>query len=117
MNRLKHARTLAVSLGVLAFGAMVGASPAMAFNDVNWEWETEINSNINVNVCINLKVDITGMVQVEKLQIFLGNVEAESTVSDITNTPFYPVVADPKKNEGDGRGYGYDSKDHKDPAP
>lgn len=108
MNRLNQARTLAVSLGVLA-GAMLAASPAMAFNDVNWEWETEVNTNVNIDAYIKLKVDITGMVQVEKLQIFLGNVEAESTVYDITNTPFYPVV-EQKRHEHDGYG-GYGDGD------
>ena len=83
MKTLKSARVLAASLGVLAIGAM--ASPAMAFDNVDWTWNKTITQNEHINVWIDLDVDTTGLVEVEKLQIFLGNVNAQSTVSNIYN--------------------------------
>jgi len=113
MNRLNHARTLAVSLGVLAFGAMA-VSPAMAFDEVNWTWHSYVDNYVDVDSYINLNINISGEVQVEKLQIFLGDVHAESTVDHITNTPFYPVVAEQKREHD--KGYGDDNHNHG-PAP
>lgn len=84
MKTLKSARVLAASLGVLAVGAM--ATPAMAFDNVDWTWNKKITQNEYINVYINLNVDTTGLVEVEKLQIFLGNLSAQSTVSHIYNS-------------------------------
>jgi len=93
MNRLITALLSAVAVSAIA------ASPALAFDKVNWEWKSKIDTHVDIDAYINLRVYIDGMVQVEKLQIFLGNVEAEAEVSHIYNTPFYPVV-DTKKQEG-----------------
>ncbi|MFM9864665.1 MAG: hypothetical protein ACKVRO_13765 [Micropepsaceae bacterium] len=61
------------------------ATPAMAFDNVDWTWNKKITQNEYINVYIDLNVDTTGLVEVEKLQIFLGNVNAQSTVSGIYN--------------------------------
>ncbi|MBL8780761.1 MAG: hypothetical protein JNL06_07425 [Alphaproteobacteria bacterium] len=87
MIALKSARTLAASLGVLAFSAMA-ATPAMAFDDVDWDWYTDVKENIDIDVDVDIDVNPTGLVQVEKLQIFLGNVNAESKVHDINNVQY-----------------------------
>jgi hypothetical protein len=79
---------LAASLGVLAVGALA-ATPAQAFDNVNWTWNKTLNSYENHYVTISLDVDTTGMVEVEKLQIFLGKLEATSTVTHIDNDPDY----------------------------
>jgi hypothetical protein len=71
-------------MAVLAVGAM--ATPAMAFDNVDWTWNKKIDQYERINVWIDLDVDTTGLVEVEKLQIFLGNVNAQSTVSNIYNT-------------------------------
>jgi len=84
MKTLKSARTLAASLGVLAIGALA-ASPAMAFDDVDWDWYKDVNEKVDIDVDIDIDLESTGLVEVEKLQIFLGNVSAESKVHDITN--------------------------------
>ena len=89
MKALKSARTVAASLGVLAFGAMA-ATPAMAFDKVGWSWNAHVNEWVNINACIHLNVDISGMVQVEKLQIFLGNVSADSKVAFVDNQMYNP---------------------------
>ena len=83
MKTLKSARILAASLGVLAVGAM--ASPAMAFDNVNWSWKKDVNEKVDIDVYIDVDVESTGLVEVEKLQIFLGNVNAESTVYGVAN--------------------------------
>ncbi len=87
MKALKSARTLAASLGVLAFGALA-ASPAMAFDDVDWDWHKDVNEKVDIDVDIDINLESTGLVEVEKLQIFLGNVSAESKVHDITNIQY-----------------------------
>jgi hypothetical protein len=87
MKALKSARTLAASLGVLAVGALA-ATPAMAFDKVDWDWEKDIHEEVDIDADIDLDVDITGMVEVEKLQIFLGTVNAESKVHDLTNNQY-----------------------------
>jgi hypothetical protein len=112
MKALKSARTLAASLGVLAIGALA-ASPAMAFDNLEWNWQKDIEQKEEIDVKINLDIDITGMVEVEKLQIFLGDAEAESLVHDIYNKPIRPTEEvgggnpppPPPKNH-----YGYDNK-------
>lgn len=88
MKALKSARTLAASLGVLAIGAMA-ASPAMAFDNVEWNWQNDTKEKVDIDVDIDINVDPTGLVQVEKLQIWLGDVTATNTVSHIYNNPFY----------------------------
>ncbi len=105
-------RLITALLGAAAMSALA-ASPALAFDKVDWDWKTKIDTHIDIDADIQLKVDITGMVQVEKLQIFLGDVNAESTVYCITNTPFYPVV--PKDEHHGDKRYG-DSNygDHQD---
>jgi hypothetical protein len=71
-------------MAVLAVGAM--ATPAMAFDNVDWTWNKRIEQRELIDVYIRLNVDTTGLVEVEKLQIFLGNLSAQSTVSHIYNT-------------------------------
>jgi hypothetical protein len=105
MKALKSARTLAASLGVLAFGALA-ATPAMAFDNVHWSWTKHVNEWVNINACIHLNVDISGMVEVEKLQIFLGDATADSTVHNIYNTPFYLGSGGGKEGGGHGDDYG-----------
>lgn len=90
MTTLKSARTLAASLGVLAFGAMA-ATPAMAFDRVNWNWDKYLLSLELTTAYIKLNVDTTGLVEIEKLQIFLGNLDADSYVYDIHNDPVREV--------------------------
>jgi hypothetical protein len=109
MKALKSARTLAASLGVLAFGALA-ATPAMAFDNVHWSWNKHVNEWVNINACIHLNVDISGMVEVEKLQIFLGDATADSTVHNIYNTPFY-LGSGGGKDGGGHEGGGYGGKD------
>jgi len=83
---LKSARTLAASLGVLA-GVALAASPAMAFDKVDWNWKVDKYEKEYVDVKVNIDLYPTGLVQVEKLQIFLGNVTADASVYGVYNDP------------------------------
>lgn len=87
MTALKSVRTLAASLGVLAIGAMA-ASPAMAFDDVDWDWHKDVKETVDIDVDIDIDLESTGLVEIEKLQIFLGNVTAESKVHGIDNIQY-----------------------------
>lgn len=88
MKTLKSARTLAASLGVLTVCAM--ASPAMAFDNVSWSWYKDVREHVDIDVDIDIDVKSTGLVEVEKLQIFFGNVTAESNVHGISNNQYDP---------------------------
>ncbi len=88
MKTLKSMRTLAVSLGVLTVCAM--ASPAMAFDNVRWSWTKDVREHVDIDVDIDINVNSTGLVEVEKLQIFFGNVTAQSNVHGIVNNQYNP---------------------------
>jgi hypothetical protein len=90
MKALKNARTLAASLAVIA-ASPLASSPAMAFDNVEWNWRNDVHADTDVDVYVDVDVESTGIVQLEKLQIFLGDAEATSTVSDIINDPIRPT--------------------------
>ena len=114
MKALKSARTLAASLGVLAVGALA-ATPAQAFDDIDWDWKKDVNEKVDIDVYIDVDVESTGLVEVEKLQIFLGDAKATATVEHIYNNPLYEGAGrhddyysyDPKKRPSKDGGDGY----------
>lgn len=110
MKTLKNVRALAASLGVLAMGAVV-VSPAMAFDNIEWNWKNDTKQHTDIDVDVNVDVDSTGLVQIEKLQIFLGDVKAESIVKDISNNPGAPSTR-PGGPKGDSLVYGGDDEEH-----
>ena len=63
------------------------SSPAMAFDNVEWNWRNDVNADTDVDVYVDVDVESTGIIQLEKLQIFLGDAEATSHVSNIINDP------------------------------
>ncbi len=78
--------TLLAGASALALG--LASSQASAFQDVDWEWDTDINEKINIKITEHFKqLDPRGLVQVELLQISIGDIEAESVVRDIKNDP------------------------------
>ena len=82
-------RLMTALLGAVGMSVMAGSS-AMAFDDVDWDWTVKVNEHININADIDVCVHPTGLVQVEKLQIFIGNATATSTVHDIHNYQYNP---------------------------
>jgi hypothetical protein len=90
MKALKNAKTLAASLAVIAASSLA-SSPAMAFDNVEWNWQKDIKEKVDIDVYVDVDVESTGIVQLEKLQIFLGDAEASSYVSNIKNDPIRPT--------------------------
>jgi hypothetical protein len=89
MKALKSARTLAASLGVLA-GVALAATPAMAFDTVDWDWyKLKLQFEL-ITVDIDVDIESTGLVEIEKLQIFFGDVQAYATVYGVHNYPADP---------------------------
>jgi len=82
-------RLITALLGAVAMSALAGGS-AMAFDGVRWTWDKTVKEHVNIDVDIDIDNDPTGIVEVEKLQIFLGNATATSTVHDIHNYQYDP---------------------------
>lgn len=77
---------LLASASVIALGLGI-SSPAHAFDDVNWSWNNEVNSAANLTVTVDDTFDWSGLLELEKVQMNIGNLEATSTLSDIHNNP------------------------------
>lgn len=75
----------AALLAGIAAGTLALVSPASAFDGVHWEWNKLVRENVNINSDIDIDLDPSGMFELEKLQLFIGNVNATSTVSGIYN--------------------------------
>ena len=65
--------------------AIVTASPADAFDRVNWQWDATVTETVVKDVNVQIDMTPTGMVMVEDLQVNIGDVTATSTVTGIEN--------------------------------
>ncbi len=85
---MKMKKTLLLtSAAVLALGLGI-PSKAQAFDTVNWEWNKTLTGTENVDVDIDIiSPDATGIVELEKIQMNIGNVTATSNVNGIENNP------------------------------
>ena len=72
-----------VALSALALSLASG--PAQAFDEVHWKWNAYISEYAKIHVDVDVYNDPTGLVQIEKLQMQIGDVKAESIVHDIEN--------------------------------
>ena len=74
-------------LGSAAAVAMIASTPgaAFAFDEVNWVWDKQVTEEVDIDIDINAELNPTGLTQVEKLQIQIGDVTASSVVRDIDN--------------------------------
>ncbi|MFN9356260.1 MAG: hypothetical protein ACK6A4_05475, partial [Alphaproteobacteria bacterium] len=61
MKALKNARTLAASLAVIAASSLA-TSPAMAFDNVEWNWQKDIKEKVDIDVYVDVDVESTGIV-------------------------------------------------------
>jgi len=82
-------RLITALVAAAAVSALSGTS-AFAFDGVRWTWDKTVKEHVDIDVDINVCVDPTGLVEVEKLQIFLGNVEATSKVAFVINNMYNP---------------------------
>ena len=77
----------------VAAGAMIlgmAATPASAFDKLNWEWNLVVEETVTKDVQINVDVDPTGLVLLENVQVQVGDVNAESIVNGIENNQYDP---------------------------
>jgi hypothetical protein len=74
----------------LVTGGMVGS--AAAFDNVNWNWDLDITETITIDITIEDTIDITGLVKLQGLQIFIGDLQATAYVDGSTNAPIYPTT-------------------------
>tara|TARA_R110002124_G_scaffold233406_1_gene398674 strand:+ start:27809 stop:28837 length:1029 start_codon:yes stop_codon:yes gene_type:complete len=84
MINCKKAYLVSVSLFAIGMGVV---SPAQAFDEVNWSWNKDVTFTENINIDVEDTFDISGLVEVEKIQVNVGDVTATSSVTGITNTP------------------------------
>ncbi len=80
-------RMLLATAAVAVMGVVSAPQQAMAFDDVNWAWDKTVTENVASDVAVNIDVAPSGMTELEKLQVHIGDVTASSAVSNITNTP------------------------------
>jgi hypothetical protein len=60
---------------------------AFAFDVVDWEFTDLVDKEIDVDITVNDTFTTTGVVQVEKLQMHFGNIDADATVYGVDNNP------------------------------
>ena len=71
---------------------VLGISPAQAFDDVDWKWDKQVTSIENITINVDDTFDISGLVEVEKIQMNVGDVNASSEVIGIINRPDGEVI-------------------------
>ena len=74
-------------LGSVAAIAMIASVPtaAFAFDEVNWKWDKQVDEHVDIDIDIDAELAPTGLTEIEKLQIQIGDVSASSSVHDIEN--------------------------------
>jgi len=92
--RIVNTRMLSSAAAVAVIAAMPSA--ALAFDAVNWTWDKTVTEAVDIDIDVNAVLEPTGLTQVEKAQIQIGDVRASSAVRGILNNQ--PV--------GDGGGVG-----------
>lgn len=86
---MKISKTLLLaSASVMVLG--FGATSAKAFDDVDWEWNKTVTSVENITINVDDTFDISGLVEIEKIQMNIGDVTATSVVLGVSNDA--PVV-------------------------
>ncbi len=74
------------SASVMVLGLGV-SSTANAFENVEWNWNNDVNTSVDIDVDVQNQLDVSGLVQVEKIQMNIGDVNATSTVTGVSNNP------------------------------
>ncbi|MGN6514241.1 MAG: hypothetical protein ACTHLR_00190 [Rhizomicrobium sp.] len=75
---------MALLAGVAASALTFGSS-AFAFDNVDWNWNQNVNTNVTVNAGVTTNIDPSGLTDLEKLQLQIGDVSATSTVDGVYN--------------------------------
>jgi hypothetical protein len=80
------------------------ATQASAFDKIDWNWHKNIWERIHINIKIDADFDPMGMVQVEKLQVFVGDVYASAWIDYIYHDPFVATTTQTKTVTWDSTG-------------
>jgi hypothetical protein len=91
--RKRNSGLLATAAAAALVCGMAGS--ASACDVVNWQWNKTVEETIFIDIRILNDLAPTGLVEIEKLQMYFGDVKAEAKVKDIQNNP-------PGGVEGDG---------------
>jgi hypothetical protein len=83
MTRLNKKSLLATASAAAI--CMMAAAPASAFDRVNWTWDATVVENVTKDITIAAALVPTGMAMIEDLQVFIGDVTADSMVTGIEN--------------------------------
>lgn len=86
--RTHNKKTLMATAASVAIGMTLISNQAFAFDDVNWEWDKQVTENVVKDVTINIDNNPAGMVEIEKIQAHIGDVNATSTVTGVHNNAF-----------------------------
>ena len=64
---------------------VMAAAPASAFDRVNWTWDAQVIETVTKTINIDADLVPTGMVMMEDLQVYIGDVSANSLVVGVAN--------------------------------
>ena len=81
--RLRKSTYLASAASV-AMIAGLAASPAQAFDDVDWQWEKNVDDTVVKEALISSEINPSGLVDVQKFQLHVGNLSSTSEVTNVT---------------------------------
>ncbi|MFZ4761772.1 MAG: hypothetical protein ACOYK8_03030 [Alphaproteobacteria bacterium] len=79
-------KTLMATAAVLSMVLVSGQ--AMAFDNVSWDWNSTVTQSIAEDINITVDANPSGIVNIEKLQLQIGDVTANSNVSGFQNNAF-----------------------------
>lgn len=65
--------------------ALIGSTPALAFDSVNWNWDADVTSTVNTDAVSQINVSPAGIQQVETSQNALGSMSAISANTAISS--------------------------------
>lgn len=81
-NRKSSLMAATASVALLA----IPPTGALAFDEVNWSWDKAVVEDVDIDITINDTFATSGMVQVEKLQMHFGDIEANAYIEGV-HTP------------------------------
>lgn len=85
MKKLTHKLSATAAVAALVLG--FSASPAKAFENVGWDWNLDMSGTYNTTLELELDLVPAGLIVMEKTQLQIGDVTAESIVKDVKNKP------------------------------
>ena len=84
---MKNCKAVLLATAAVAILGTGMAKPAQAFDKVYWTWNNKVTEKVNENVNVNVNISPSGLTQLEKKQVQIGNLSAKSEVSHIANNP------------------------------